>query len=61
MRTRDLKALADESEEEYAEYVLECIKNGSEPQDLWSWLAEQQATAEEAMNEYQRDEGLLND
>ena len=58
MRTRDLKHLAEQSEEEYAEYVEECNDAGSEPTDIWTWLAEQQATAEEAHNDYLRDEGL---
>ena len=58
MRTRDLKALAEQSEDEYTEYVEHCEELDREPQDIWTWLAEQQATAEEEMNDYRRDEGL---
>jgi len=59
MRTNDLKHIAEQSEEEYAEYVKDCLSNDSEPLDIYSWIAEQQATAEEYMNDYKRDEGLL--
>ena len=59
MRTRDIKALAEQSEEEYAEYVEYCEELDQEPQDIWTWLAEQQATAEEEQYQYQKDEGLL--
>ena len=58
MRSRDLKALAEENEGEYEEYMEECFERDEEPLDIWTWLAEQQAMAEEAHNDYLRDEGL---
>ena len=58
MRTRDLKALAEQSEDEYAEYVDVCTTNNTEPLDIWTWLAEQQTIAEEEMHDYLRDEAL---
>jgi len=58
MRSRDLKHLAEENEDEYEEYVAQCIIDGSEPTDIWSWIAEQVATAEEYQYEFERDQSI---
>ena len=59
MRTNDIKALAEEWEDEYQEYVDECDKLGNTPMDIFTWVATEQMTAEEEMNDYKRDEGLI--
>ena len=56
--TKDLKYLAEQSQEEYEEYVSECKANDTEPLDIFSFVAEQIAIEEEYMNQFKRDEGI---
>ena len=59
LRTNDIKALAEEWEDEYQEYVDECKKLGNTPQDIFTWVVTEQMTAEEEDYQYKKDEGLL--
>ena len=58
MRTNIMKDMAEVYQEDYDEYVNDCE---GEPLDIWSWLAEQIATAEEARNDQMRDDALTGD
>ena len=55
-----MKALAEQSEDEYEIYCQQRLEDGADIEDIpdiWSWLSEQISTAEEEMNNYKRDEG----
>ena len=58
MRTNQIKALAEQWEDEYEEYAEECLREGNEPMDIFTWVVTEQMTAQEAQNDYLRDEGL---
>ena len=58
MRTRDIKAMAEENQEEYEEYVERCEDSYQEPLDIFEWTEMLRNIAETEMNEYRRDEGL---
>ena len=59
MKTRDLKTLAEESSDEYEEYIAECRKAGLDCLNIWMWIAEQIATEEEYRNDMLRDDALM--
>ena len=47
------------SREEYEEYVADCLKVGSEPMDIFTYVITQQATEEEYMNDMIRDDAIM--
>lgn len=62
MRTRDLKHLAEQSQEEYEIWRQEQIDDGVEEDDIldiFAWVGMEYLTAQEDRNDYLRDEGLL--
>ena len=59
MTSRQLKDMACDSEEEYNEYVYECHKMGIiNCLDIFSWLTEQEMTAQEYRNDAARDDAI---
>ena len=58
MRTNKIKEIVEVSREDYQEYVDRCIKDGSEPMDIFTFVVTEEATAQEYYNDYLRDEGI---
>lgn len=64
MRTNDIKALAEEMQDDYEEELRLYVKNGGDEMkfpDIFSWVSEQEATKQEEHNDYIRDEGIADD
>lgn len=67
MRTNDLKAMAEENEEEYELAKSEAYEEWAKGKrlevfdfpDIFTWVGMEYMTAQEEMNDYRRDEGLL--
>ena len=58
MRSNIMKDMAETYKEEYDEYVNDCIEINTVPIDIWSWIGEQIATAQEYRNDQIRDDAL---
>ncbi len=56
--TNHLKDKAIDNQEEYDEYANNCLEINTVPMDIWTWLAVEEATAEEARFEQERDDAI---
>jgi len=59
-----MKAMAEKLQGEYEEWVQEQLENGVDQEsipDIWQWIGENEATAEEARYEQERDDMLTGD